>query len=548
MSRKRPGRRKANGRSKVRSRLNGSAATCVLAPPQPAPAPPPPPERFETDVKRAAVNSALWTIIGFALLQVLRFGSNLVLTRLLAPEIFGVMALVNLFILGLHMFSDFGIQQSVIYSKHGDDADFLNSAWTLQAVRGLVLFVISCGLAWPVAHFYDEPALLWLLPVAGVGALFAGFNSTALFTLNRRLMRGRLVLMDLMTYALSTAIVIGWVYWLRQNKLSLGLSDTQVKDRQLAALVAGNLISWGAAMIVSYRLLPGHRHRFHWSWHQHPELLSFGGWIFVSTACTFLASQADRLVVGKISGTHLLGVYHIAAMLVNMPTLLVTTLGSYLVFPLYSRLLNSGRDIRETFGNVHQVVGGFSAMMVTAMLVGGPTAITCLYDERYQGAGEFLQLLAAAAWFTMLQTTSERVLEARGQTRFLAMGQMAKLAALPFLLLGGYHLHGVIGMVVGLAIAEFGRYALITWFVYRQGMPVFLCDLRLTLLLGGLSGAAYLIDHTWWSDMPKWGRFSLQATLVCGLWSLVLALWLYWGRLSLKAALGREPRQSAAVI
>src|SRR5689334_22026434 len=69
----------------------------------------PVPEHLEKDVKRAAVSSAVWTIGGFALLQILRFGSNLILTRLLAPDIFGVMALVNLFIIGLHMFSDFGI-------------------------------------------------------------------------------------------------------------------------------------------------------------------------------------------------------------------------------------------------------------------------------------------------------------------------------------------------------------------------------------------------------------------------------------------------------
>lgn len=482
----------------------------------------PVPEHLEKEVKRAAVSSAVWTIGGFALLQILRFGSNLILTRLLAPDIFGVMALVNLFIIGLHMFSDFGIQQGVIYSKDGDDPEFLNRAWTLQAVRGLALWLISILIATPLSYFYGEPALQWLIPIAGAGAAISGFNSSTLFTLNRRLQRSRLVLMDVATYVVNIACVIGWIWILRQNT---DLTETTLKNLEYAALAVGNVISCVVGLAISFQLLPGHRHAFRFAWHKHPELLSFGGWIVVSTMCTFLASQADRLVVGKIS-LHVLGVYHIAAMLANMPTLLMTTLGSYLVFPLYSRLLNSGHDIRDTFGKVHLAVGAFSALLVAGMFIAGPTAIFCLYDARYQGAGDFLQLLAVAAWFTMLQTTSERALEARGQTRFLAIGQILKLAVLPPLLASGFHYGGVNGMIMGLAAAEIGRYCLISWFVHCQGLPVFWCDFRLTMLLFVLTLTSHAVDQSWWTVMPKWGRLFSQIFLVCVLWSLSVTLWL----------------------
>lgn len=497
--------------------MNACASESYDRPPQTSDA-----EPFESDVKRAAVNSAVWTIGGFVLLQILRFGSNVILTRLLAPDIFGVMALVNLFIIGLHMFSDFGIQQGVIYSKHGDEPEFLNRAWTLQAMRGLALWFISMLIAWPLSAFYAEPALLWLIPIAGAGAAISGFNSSALFTLNRRLMRSRLVLMDLASYLVSIVVVIAWIWIVR--KQAWNLSEATLKNLEFAGLALGNLLSCVVGLVISYRLLSGHRHAFEWSWRKHSELLSFSGWIVVSTTCTFLASQTDRLVVGKIS-LSVLGVYHIAAMLACMPTLLMTTLGSYLVFPLYSRLLNSGRDIRETFGHVHGAVGSLSVLLVVGMLIAGPTAISCLYDSRYQGAGDFLQLLAVAAWFTMLQTTSERALEARGQTRFLAIGQMVKLAALPILLIGGFHVGDVDGMIVGLAIAEFGRYCLISWFVHRQGLPVFSCDCRLTALLAALVATAHLIDSSWFVDLSKWGRLVSQVVVVCLLWAIALAVW-----------------------
>src|SRR4051812_45253512 len=112
-------------------------------------------------VRAAAVGSAVWTVLGFGAMQVLRFGFNLVLTRLVAPQVFGVMAMVTLCVQALHMFSDLGIRQCVVHHARGDDPDFLNTAWTLQILRGLLLWGLSAALAAPVAAFYgDMPELV----------------------------------------------------------------------------------------------------------------------------------------------------------------------------------------------------------------------------------------------------------------------------------------------------------------------------------------------------------------------------------------------------
>src|SRR4051812_43189439 len=76
--------------------------------------------------KRAVVTSASWTAVGWIVMQLLRFASNLILTRLLFPEAFGLMSLVTVFVVGLHMFSDLGIGPSLVQSKRGDDPAFYN--------------------------------------------------------------------------------------------------------------------------------------------------------------------------------------------------------------------------------------------------------------------------------------------------------------------------------------------------------------------------------------------------------------------------------------
>lgn len=72
-------------------------------------------------LKQRAMNSGSWVAIGLIVSQVIRLLSNLVLTRLLVPEMFGVMAIVSVFMMGISMFSDVGLQQNIVQSKRGEE-------------------------------------------------------------------------------------------------------------------------------------------------------------------------------------------------------------------------------------------------------------------------------------------------------------------------------------------------------------------------------------------------------------------------------------------
>ncbi len=97
----------------------------------------------EQGLKQRTVKAGSLVLVGYAFSQIIRFGGNLVLTRLLMPEMFGVMAIVNMMMIGLIMFSDVGLLQNIVQSNRGEDLDYLNTAWTIQIIRGFVLFVIA---------------------------------------------------------------------------------------------------------------------------------------------------------------------------------------------------------------------------------------------------------------------------------------------------------------------------------------------------------------------------------------------------------------------
>lgn len=75
-------------------------------------------------LKKQAIQGIVWIIAGYGISQFVRLSSNLILTRILVPEIFGLMALMHAFVIGLSMFSDIGIGPSIIQNKRGNDQIF----------------------------------------------------------------------------------------------------------------------------------------------------------------------------------------------------------------------------------------------------------------------------------------------------------------------------------------------------------------------------------------------------------------------------------------
>src|SRR6056297_1308444 len=275
---------------------------------------------FRGDALRArAMRGSMLTIVSFGGQNVLRLGSNLILTRILFPEAFGLMALVQVFITGLQMFSEFGVNASVIRSSRGEDPRFLDTAWTVQVLRGILLWLGIVALAGPAATFYDEPLLETLLPVVGLTAILSGLSSINMVTVNRKLMLGRFTALELFTQFLGIVVMIVAALILES----------------VWALVIGGLVQAASKALLSHIVLPGERARLAFERAAFGELFHFGKWIFLSTIAGFLLKHGDRAILGRYITLSDLAYYNIAFMLASMPYNLTGTLIERVLYPLY---------------------------------------------------------------------------------------------------------------------------------------------------------------------------------------------------------------------
>ena len=407
---------------------------------------------FGDSLKNRALRGAALTVVSLGGANLMRLVSNLILTRLLFPEAFGIMALVQVVLSGLQMFSDIGINTSIMQNKRGDDTDFLNTAWTLQIIRGGILWLAVALLATPVAAFYEAPILAALLPVAGFTAVISGFNTTNAASANRKLMIGRLTAIDLSTQAVGILITVLLAWWLHS----------------VWALVFGNLATGLIRVGLYHRLLPGIRNRLHWDRDAFDQIIRFGAFIFLSTVAGFLINNGDRAILGNYISMADLGVYSIGFFLGTLPLLLTRAIANKVILPLYRMKSPTGGAANRA--KIHHarrllVAGALGVCMVLAFI--GIPLVDLLYDPRYALAGPIIVLFGLTKVPEIVFAAYDGVLLAHGDSkRFFYLLVTIALAQSGLTLLGVIWF-GIPGAVIAPGLAAVLTYPLKAAFVQR---------------------------------------------------------------------------------
>ncbi len=378
------------------------------------------------------IKAGSWVLIGHLLSQLIRLGGNLLLTRLLVPEMFGVMAIVQVMLMGVQMLSDLGLGQSIIQSKKGEEVGFINTAWTIQVIRGWLLWLIICLLAallWAANAsgyissnlVYGNPLLPWLMVTVGISAVISGFNSTAIYQVNRNLMLGRLTVINLTAQiiALLFILVIAWQY------------------ETIWALAIGSLVASFIDMLGSHKILPGIKNKLHWDKTAIKELLHFGKWIFLSSAIGFIASQGDRLVLGGLLTAEMLGIYSIAFMLSSLPSTIVSQLSHKILFPNFSRINREHPEQLKASLIKSKRWLGLLVLPLTGILISwGQLIIDFLYDDRYIDAGWMMSLLLLRVATGCISTPNSLLMMAKGLPQYSTISAALKavfvFTVLPF--------------------------------------------------------------------------------------------------------------------
>lgn len=431
-------------------------------------------------LRARAMRGTTFTVVRLVGENALRLAANLILTRLLFPEAFGLMALVQTVVQGLKMLSDTGVLQSIVRSERGDDPDFLNTAWSVQVCRGLMLWLITCGIAYPLSLLYDEPMLALLLPVAGFSVFILGFRTTKVGTARRHLVFGRLTLIQLSTQfgGLLVMLLLAW-WW-----------------NSVWALAVGGVVSTIMTVVAQHIWLPGIRNRFLWNKDAFLEIFNFGKYIFLSSVLGFLINYGDKLILGAYLTMSDFGVYNIGYMLATLPFLVGKAISNSVLFPLYrARPIAESPENRSKVLKARRLVTSGGLLLTIGLSFVGVPLIELMYDPRYELAGPVVVLMCFALVPLIVVESYSYVFLAAGDSRsqfiIVLIGAILQIG----LAFTGIYFFGTLGVIIAPAISS-----------------LLLAPIRIRLLR----------PHQGWDPLAD------MVLYIFGFGLTALACWIYW--------------------
>ncbi len=422
-----------------------------------------------------AAKSAFWVFLGSASQQLLRLGANLILTRLMFPEIFGIMALVHAIIIGLNQLSDVGLREGVVNSDRINDPAFMRTAWTLQLLRSSVIALMAFAIAYPVGKMYDEALLTPVLIMTAVGVFISGFKSISLLAYDKRLDLKTQILMDLAVQVASLTLMIIWAW----------ISPT------IWVMVGGHLFAAILDVVLSYYLFKGHHSRLAWDTSATRQLFGFGKWIMLSTAISYITVQGDKLIMGGFLSMVELGIYSLASTWSAIVAILAASLSTRVLHPYFKQAIDTHSDHAQIYKVRNGLNVGYMVVCVVLAIL-GDALILFLYDDRYRDAGWMLQVLALGQVGRSLSGTLLPFMLANGdsfnQMKFSAAGACI-LVVLVFC--GGWLL-GPAGVIIGYALTGFVAHPVIVVFAAKHRYYCAKADLSIALV------AIVLCSVCWW--------------------------------------------------
>jgi PST family polysaccharide transporter/lipopolysaccharide exporter len=332
-------------------------------------------------------------------------------------------------------FSQTGFSTALI-RKPGDVRPYLDTFWTVQAIRGALLSAILFAAAPLVGLLFHSPEVVPIVRAVSIVAIMKGTANPAVIYLRRHLNMDREVLWRV--GGNLTGLIVSVPFALHY--------------RNAWALVAAALAANVAELILSYWIV-AHRPRFELDWAKARELMRFGKWIFWSNMASYLSLWADGWVVGRFLGGVSLGYYQVAQQFGMTPLAGVGGHISAVALPAFSKLQN-GPSLRSAY--LRSVRFASTALLPLAALatVFADILVRLVLGKNWMPVVPLLRLLTWAGVLTALSGVSMAFLQAVNQPNQSARAAFLRFASFAVLFYPLMRSYGVTGVALAAVISS----------------------------------------------------------------------------------------------
>lgn len=304
------------------------------------------------NVKNNYLSATKWSTLSELLSKLVAPISNMVLARLLAPEIFGIVASINMVLSFCDVFADAGFQKYVIQHEIDDEQELNKIStvafWTNLLISVVILFVV-CAFASPIARLVGCEGYGFAICVACIHLPLQACSSIPTARLKREMNFKSLFQVRLVS--IFTPFVV---------TLPIALLT-----RSYWALIFGSLANIFLVALVTF-IRVNWKPQFYFSMTRLKRMLSFTVWSTLEAVLVWLINWGDMFIVGMFLNSHYLGIYKTSMNMVNSILAVISASLSPVMLSVLSRLQGDN----EQFKKVFYTISMYSGLLLLPMGVG----------------------------------------------------------------------------------------------------------------------------------------------------------------------------------
>ena len=356
--------------------------------------------RIISKEKRIAFSGVKWmTISTFTttIIAVLRLS---ILTRFLDKSDFGIVALLT-FVLGLtQTFADLGFASSIMHKQGLTKKEFAALYW-IQLIVFVILYVIISAFSPMIASFYNEPSLTYLLPLSLFDLVFCGIGRLYDTVLQKELKFKTIAIRNIVCSLISLAVAI-----------ILAIEGYGVYSLVISTLFqtfTNNL--WNAIAGQRYYKL-----QFSVSIKESIALIKIGIYQMGTQIVDYFSSKLDILIIGKLLGTELLGIYSLAKELASKIILLINSIVNRVMLPFLSKSQDDDMKLRKMYIQVVNSLAFINFPVCMVICVFSTPIISILYGSAYSDVAPILSILSIWSLFLCIGNPVGNLAITKGRT------------------------------------------------------------------------------------------------------------------------------------
>lgn len=361
-----------------------------------------------SSLKEKTIKGVIWSSIDRFSAQGIKFIFSILIARLLVPEDYGVIAMLNIFLAVSQTFIDSGFGSALIRKIDRTEVDF-STVFYFNIVVAVSFYLILFFSAPAIANFYNTPLLEPITKIAALNLIinsFSGIHNAKLSIVIDFKSRAKISIVT----TLITGIFTLWMAY-------AGFGVWALVVQTLASSVIRTVLLW--AIVKWYP-------KFVFSWNSFKELFSFGSKLLASGLLDTLYNNLYTLVIGKVFSSSTLGVYSKANSLAEFPSSNVTTVLQSVTFPVLSTIQNEEARLAEAYKRFLKL----SAFVVFPMMVGlsavADPFIRLVLTDKWESAIYILQIVCFAMMWYPIHAINLNILQVKGHSDYFLKLEIIK--------------------------------------------------------------------------------------------------------------------------